>query len=338
MSEITTTIDPVVLTEFARGVANNFDEQKNSLSRFLPSVYKNDIRYSYSRVSQTDRDEATFRAFDAPSPVGRRPSATKVLGELLPISRKIPVSEYANLRIRNASGDEIVEAIFDDAQTLTNAAIIRVEKARAELLETGKITVAENGIVDEYDSGRHANMTPTALASNARWSEASTCTPITNLITWRKLGETHGGMPLNRALLPGDVLANFLQADEVRETTYTTASIPTYASFEDVRTAVFNVTGVVIEPYTKPFGVTGDVISHNKIVMLRDDAPFGVTNWGRTLESMEPEYAALDQASGFVAGSWSTKDPINVWVHVAGIVLPLLGAPDLTLGVQVQDA
>lgn len=337
MTEPTTLIDPVELTEFARAVADNFDEQKNSLSRFLPNVYKNDIRYSYSRMDGT-KDEATFRAFDAESPIGRRPSATKVLGELLPISRKIPLSEYANLRNRNAGNEEIIEAIFDDTKSLGDAAVIRVEKARAEVLTTGKITLNENGIVDEYDSGRHANMTPSALATTARWSESATATPVSNLMAWAALGTTHGGAPLNRVLMPAEVLSNFMKAKEVRETTYQGASIPTFASYEDVRARVFDVAGVLIEPYVKPFGVSGDVIPHNKIVMLRDDMPVGVTNWGRTLEALEPEYSALDQASGFVAGAWQTKDPITVWVHVAGIVLPLLGAPNLTLGVQVQSA
>ena len=74
-----------------------------------------------------------------------------------------------------------------------------------------------------------------------------------------------------------------------------------------------------------------------QVIVVRRDALLGETLYGLTLESFEPEYSSLGSQAGIVAGSWKTRDPINAWVHVAAIMLPILGNPDLTASLQVVD-
>ena len=65
------------------------------------------VKYAYDKGVDALVDEASFRAFDTESPLGRRPGMARKTGELLPISRKIPLSEYAQLRLRGADADAI---------------------------------------------------------------------------------------------------------------------------------------------------------------------------------------------------------------------------------------
>src|SRR5690606_1117077 len=109
-------IDPVELSELARLAREDFDAQSQSLARYLPYVEVDDIKYAYSRGVDDLVYEATFLAVDAESPIGRRAVAARVTGELQPISRKTPLSEYARLRLRAAEARDsgIVAGVYRD--------------------------------------------------------------------------------------------------------------------------------------------------------------------------------------------------------------------------------
>lgn len=328
-------LDPVVLTEFARDSLADFDAQSQSLARFMPYREIPDIRYAYSRGIDALIDQATYRAFDAESPIGRRPGSSRVTGELLPISRKIPLAEYDALRLRNAGNDEIIRGIYRDADRLARGIAARLELARGQLVTTGKVTIAENGLATEYDSGRHASLTVTALAGTARWSDYDDSTPISNVITWKALVKAQTGLEPNRLLVSSEVMAHLQQCDEVRGAFVALANAPARVAIPAVSDAFLALAGVTVEVYETPAGMTSEPIAAEKVVLLRDNVEIGFTAHGVTLEALEPAYASLGPASGVVAGAWKTEDPINVWTKAAAIALPLLSEPDLTLSCQV---
>lgn len=332
-------LDPIELTEFARLNQEDFDAQSQSLARFFPYNPVADIRYSYSRGIDALVDEATFRAFDTESPIGRRPGAARVTGELLPISRKIPLSEYAALRLRNASNDEVIQGIYNDAARLARGIAARFERARGELLVTGKVTLAENGLVTTYDSGRTAGLTVTALAGNHRWSvDHADSTPIADVLAWKALVKAaNGELEPNRLLVSTTVLAYLQQNDEVRGFGQALANAPAMVTRQHVADAFLGLAGVTLEVYETPVGMSTAPIAANQVVLLRDNVALGSTAYGIPLEAQEPEYASLAPQPGVVAGAWKTKDPINVWTQAVALGLPLLGAPDLTLSCQVID-
>jgi hypothetical protein len=331
-------LDPVELSLVARLAAQDFDAQVQSLARFLPATEVPDIRYAYSRGIDTLVDEATYRAFDAESPIGRRPGSSRITGDLLPISRKIPLSEYAALRLRNAGNDEVINGIYNDAARLARGIAARLERARGQLLTTGKVTLSENGLVTEYDSGRAAGLTPTALAGTAKWSDLDDSAPISDVLTWKALVKAASGIEPNRLIVSSTTMAYLQQNDEIRQfgqaVNVSTTGRVGVAQVSDAFSALASVT---VEVYETPYGMTSDPIASNKVVLLRDNVPLGVTAYGITLEAQEPEYAALGPAAGVVAGAWKTDDPINVWTKAAAIALPLLAAPDCTLCCTVHD-
>ncbi len=179
-------IDPAELTEFARLARADFDAQSQSLARFLPYAPIDDIRFAYTRGADALVDEATFRAYDAESPIGRRPGTARITGEIPAISRKIPLSEYAQLRLRSADAQEagVIAGVYRDAERLARGIAARIERARGDLLQTGKVTLAENGVYSTYDSGRDASLTVTSAPSNGYWSNHSGSTPIADMIGW----------------------------------------------------------------------------------------------------------------------------------------------------------
>lgn len=329
-------IDPVELTLFSRNVLAEFDQRVQSLARFLPYREVGDIRYAYSKGVDALIDEATFRAFDAESPIARRPGAARVTGELLPISRKIPLAEYDALRLRRAGNDEIANAVYDDAARLARGVAARLEQARGQLLATGKVTIAENGLVTEYDAGRDVALTPPALTTTARWSDLDDSDPIANVIAWCDLVESISGIRPNRLVISTTVLAYLQQNEQIRGWNIAPALAPQRVASNVVIDAFQALAGVTLEVYQPPAGITRP-ISANVVVLLADGVPLGFTAHGVTLESAEPTFGNRMQP-GLVAGAWlENVDPVQLWTKAVTIALPLLAAPDATFAIDVLN-
>ena len=216
MSEITTIVDPVELTELARIAANDFDTEVATLSRFLPSRETADIRYGYNKADDFFVDPTPFRAYDAETPIGRRGGLQRITGEIPALGRKIPLSEYAQLRLRNASDSEVADQARKDAIQEARSIAARAEQARGELLTSGKVIIAENGFVSTYDSGRNAALTVTALAGTAKWTDTDDSVPLDNIETLAGLTKTHGGLKGNHVIFGEDAYTAFVNTDQVK--------------------------------------------------------------------------------------------------------------------------
>ena len=335
MADFLSLIDPVELTEVARLAQADFDAQVTSLTRFMPNRPVNDIRYAYDKGMAAFVDEAGYRAFDAESPIGQRPSGSRISGEILPISRKIPLSEYAQLRLRNASGDELVAAHFDDAARLAAGIAARVERARGQLLETGKVTINENAVQTEYDSGRAAGHSIALLGATARWSAYATATPIANILAWSELIRAACGVAPTRLIVSATVMAHLQQCDEVRGAFQPAASAPLRVSRDAVNDAFVSLAGVTVEVYQPPAGMSTPPLDPKKVVLVVDTVAVGSTLYGVPVEASEPEYSNLGVQPGVVAGVWKEKDPVTPWTKAVALVLPTLQIPDASLAAAV---
>jgi hypothetical protein len=331
MPDVLDLIDPVELTEFSRVAADDFDAQSQSLARFFPYRGVTDIMYSYGKGLDLLVDEASFRAFDAESPIGRRAPSARVSGEILPISRKIPLSEYAQLRLRNASSDELIQAHFNDAARLARGIVARVERARAQLLETGKVTINENGVVQEYDADRATSLTVTTLATNDRWSAYSTANPVRDILAWSELIYGLTGLRPTRMLVSSGVMSHLQQVASLASWTGITRARITTA---EVVEAIQALAGVTVEVYTPPAGMVTP-LNAKKVVLITEGVQLGASLFGIPVEASEPEYAGLSVQPGIVAGTWKEKDPVTPWTKAVALALPIMASPDTTLCAQV---
>src|SRR5690606_34436931 len=114
-------IEPAELTGYVREALADLEQNRFTLSRYLPSRTIDDLHYRFNRGGEGLAEAATFRAYDAESPIGGRPGLTRVTGELPPISRKVRLGEFDRLRLRQAADDDVVNSIFNDAERMALA-------------------------------------------------------------------------------------------------------------------------------------------------------------------------------------------------------------------------
>lgn len=334
-------IDPATLTGYARDALADLNQNQFTLSQFLPNNDVDDLEYRFTKGGEGLVEAATFRAYDAESPIGARPGITRVSGELPPISRKVRLGEYDRLRLRKAGPDLVAAGLKTDAVRMTRAVAARVELARGDALVNGSVTIAENEVYATVSFGRSGSHSVTAATP---WSTVASATPLTNLLAWQKVYRTTNGVNPGVILLSSDALGYLLLNAEMRALAATTAGTPSIVS-QDMISAVFAAHGLppfqVYDAQVKVNGTATPIIPADKVLLLPapaggpDGTDLGATLWGTTAESLSPEYGVEGDEPGIVAGVYATQDPIALWTKAAGIALPVLANPDLSFVADV---
>lgn len=328
-------IDPAELTGYARAAAADLDINQFTLSRWLPNRLVDDLEYRFARGGDGLADAATFRAYDAESPIGSRPGISRVTGELPPISRKIRLGEYERLRQRKLA-DAVGNAIMSDAERMVQSVAARLELARGQALVTGKVTISENGVIAEADFGRAAGHTVTAAAS---WATTTTDI-IGDLNTWRDVYVASTGQEPGSFVTSRKVMGYMLRNDAFRQLDATIVGTPSIVTPESVNNilSAHNLPPVITyDAQVRVSGSATRVIADDKFLMLPavGSGEMGATLYGTTAESMEPEFGLAGSEAGIVAGAYSTKDPVAIWTKAAAIAMPILANPDLSFAADV---
>lgn len=328
-------ITPAELTGYARAAAQDLAINQFTLGQWLPNREVDDLTFRFVRGGEGLTDAATFRAYDAESPIGSRPGVSRVTGELPPISRKIRLGEYERLRQRKL--DEAVgEAIMGDAERMVRSVAARLEVARGQALVTGKVTISENGVIAEADYGRAAGHTVTAAAT---WA-TDTTDIIGHLNTWRDTYVANTGEEPGTILTSRKVFGYMLRNSAFRQLAATVAGTPTLVTADAVNNVLSAYGLPSITTYDAQVRVNGSavrVIADDKLLLLPSSGAnqLGATLYGTTAESMEPDFGLAGSEAGIVAGAYSTKDPVAVWTKAAAIALPVLANPDLSFCADV---
>ncbi len=324
-------ITPADLTGFARAAVEDVERQKATLSRWLPNYSVPDVVVRTVVANDGNGALAQYRSFDAETPIGSGGTASRKVFELLPLGLKERVSEYDQLRARgNDAAAMVLGGIEKAAIRVANAVVDRLEVARGQAIDTGAITIDENGVKQTMSFGRPGGNTVTAATL---WSAAG-AKPVDDLIAYcdaYALGN-QGAMP-GVILTSRRVVAALQRNADIRGLVATTGGTPGIVSV-DALTAVLAAYGLppIVVYNRKIRGV--NVLPDNKAYLLpaavdpNGQSELGATFFGQTLEAGEPEYGigAADQP-GLVVGSWKTKDPIGVWVHSNAIAMPVLVNP-----------
>lgn len=333
-------IDPSELTGYGRAALYQLEVNQFRLSQWLPSVNVDDIDYRFTRGGEGLAEAATFRNFDTPSRFGGRPGATRVQGSLPPISRQIKLGEHDRLKLRQADDDAIVRAIFADADRMVRAVAARIELARGEALVTGKVILAEGGVVATVDFGRNAGNT---TAAGTVWTDLATSTPLTNMIAWADTYETNsGGERPETALTSRRVLRLLTRNTEIINAIKGAAAGATRVTLAELNALLESEGLPLIETYDAKVSVNKTatrVTAEDKFLYLPakgEGNNLGATLWGTTSESLEPEYGlGDDERAGVVVGVYKQDNPLAHFTNAAGIGLPTLVNPDLTFAADV---
>lgn len=326
-------ISPAELTGFARAAQEDVERRKGTLARWLPNNEVPDVVVRTVVGVDGTGELAQYRSFDAETPIGSGGKGERKVFELLPLGLKERVSEYDQLRMRGGDAAALtLGGVEKAAIRVVNAIVDRLEIARGQALETGGLSINENGVSQAPDFGRPGGNTVTA---SVLWNAGSgTPKPIDDLIAWCDVYKAG-----NQGQMPGAIVtsrkavAALQRSADIRALVATTAGTPAIVSM-DALNAVFS--SYDLPPiYIYDRKIRGNaVVSPNKLFLLpapvdpNGESELGATFYGQTLEASEPEYGigAADQP-GLVVGAWKTRDPIGVWVHSNAIAVPVLVNP-----------
>src|SRR5438309_8625733 len=98
---------PAEVTGYVREALADFNINQFTLSRWLPNEFIDDIEYRVAAGGTGLADAATYRAYDAESPIGKGQPLSSLIGELPPLSLKKRSSEYDRLRLRKVTDQRI---------------------------------------------------------------------------------------------------------------------------------------------------------------------------------------------------------------------------------------
>ncbi|MDR2256982.1 MAG: major capsid protein [Arthrobacter sp.] len=327
---------PAELTQYVRQALADQPQNRFALAAFLPDTQIDDIDFRASVGGGGLARTASFRAYDTESPISGRQSVAKIQGELPPISVKRRLSEYDRLKMRKLDAG-IQDAIFNDAVELAREIQARAEVARGELLQTGKVTIAENGLTLTADFGRDADLTQTAAT---KWNANGDV--FDDLDTWRELYSRKGNGNPGTIIVSRQIISAVVRNEKVREQVYgasdTSSRIVTMEALNSVLGALGLPTFSVYEAQVaNAAGVATPILNPNKVLFLPDDSlKIGETLWGTTAEALDPKYAIEStEAPGIVVGNYSDSDPVANWTKASAIMLPVAPNTNLTLAATV---
>lgn len=335
----TDVVTPLELTTAARMSLEERDRDAGSLSRFLPNTQVDDLVVTLSADRNGLSEAAEFRAYDAETPIGAVPGGKRITVELPPLGQKVRVSEYDQLRQRGNANPAVVKNSIGKVTLRTARGVAdRMELLRGQVLATGKATINENQFIAEQDFGRDADMTVTAANP---WGTAESANPLEDLLAWVQAYTDKNGEAPGALLMSSKAFHSLMRVESLRKMT-TTAHQPLMVPAEFVR-ATFEAYGLPpIEIYDRKVRVGGQnrrVVDEKVALLLPaggDASDLGVTFWGSTLESTDPNYGiAEDDRPGIVVGALKDYDPMGVWVHAAAIGMPVLADANLAMAATV---
>ncbi|MGY5764979.1 major capsid protein [Brachybacterium sp. DNPG3] len=308
------------------------------LDGFLPNKTVQDIEATIDSVTRTNR-AASFRSYDAETPIGQRDAFSRRRVMLPPVGQKTVVGELERLqleRIRNGGGSlaSIAEQVYDDADINARAVLARVELARGDVLEDGKFTLTdENGLTLEADFGVDADnlVAPTDL-----WSDHANATPISDLTEWVEQYTEVNGIAPGYIIMSRTARAHMLQCAEVKASAFPGVTTPPNLAPGQLAGVLetFDLPPITIyDTRIEVGGVASRVISQDKVIFGPEDrASLGETVWGITAEALElaglpnPELT-YEQLPGLVGVVMRTFDPVHTWTKVGGVVMPVIYDP-----------
>lgn len=339
MALITDTITPTDLTGVARIAAEKQDADQATFAQFLPNTQINDT-VARTRDVETGRGEAAqLRAFDAEAPIAAARGVKQVTFDLPALGQKIRVGELSQIRARSLPDAAMQDILGRTAIQVGRAIADRVEMLRAEALVSGKLAVAENGVVADIDFGRDASMEPTVGTS---WEDAG-ATPLSDLLEWAEAYAALNGVEPGALVISKQALLKMTKNKEIVSTATDKASASRVSPA--VVAEVFGQFGfsniITYDRQVNVGGATQRVTPADRVLMLpaAGEVQAGVTVFGTTVEAVDPSYGYdIDQndAPGIVVGEFLEQDPASRWVHGNAIAAPVLVNPNLALSAKIS--
>lgn len=345
MDIITDYVEPAELSGYARAALQDLVVNQPGLARWLPHRNIDDLMYRFTKGGDGLVEAATYRAWDTPAPLSKRPGFSRVTGELPPISRSIRLDEYTRLRTRNDSREAVRESIFGDVRRLVREIVMRFEIARGQALVEGQVVINENGVAGQVVFGRDSSM---SVAPGVLWSDATNADGLVNLRAWVDAYEDRNGSTPGALLTSNRVVGALLAQAKLRVKVGTMLGTPDDVTRRQLNEMLSDRDLPPIYTYGVKYkaanGTATRIIPDDKVLLLpaptepdnEDGTDLGATLLGTTAEALEPEYELQDaDMPGIVAGSYKTQNPVALWTLASAVGIPVEANPDLAMVADV---
>lgn len=337
-------VEPAVLVNYVRRFDNEVlrPETAQTLEDMLPNTPIEDLEYRIRKGSLNDVDIAEYRAWDTPPPMTGRQGVTFVRGSLGPVSRQIPMGEEEFLRTRallTNTDDPIITQIYADAELMTRAVQTRIEVARADLIDDGSVTIAENGLALTANFGRDASMRQTAAIL---WTLPATAKPLSDLLGWVQAYVDRNGVEPGNILMSKYRLPSLALNQELRDYAASNGTTPSRINENTIANILANEGLPPIRLYDRQYrrnGVRTRMLSQNKVYLTPPAGEaLGATFYGITAEALKlasKGYIQRTDMPGIVAVVTETESPVQTYTVGTGVALPAMPNPDLVLDAVV---
>ena len=329
-------IPPAVLTGYVREMPG---PATYTLNQALPDRQIGDIEAAIDVVLRTNR-AATFRAYDAETPVGKRDGFQRSRVQLPPLGQKTVMGEQERLMLQQLqtggfNDAPLVEMIYDEAATNTRAVLARMEVARGDALVDGRVTIQENGLALEADFG----IDPTHLVTAATlWSDTAHASPMDDLHDWVNTYIDSCGEPPGFLRVSRQVLTYMLQSVEIRQLLATIVGAPALVSRTQLQQVLDQYDLPTLVSYNTRIDVDGATVrpipTDVAILTPANPSDLGYTAWGITAEGLElasstdPQlHLSIGDAPGLVALVMREGDPLRTWTKVSAVGMPIITDP-----------
>lgn len=328
MKLITDYATPYELSVVARASQEDRERVDNKLSEVLPTENVDGITITLMSGEDGRVEVAEYRAFDAETSFGHTGgSGKRQTVELAPLGQQARVSEYDRLVQRNAATPERVKEILGKrAVNLGRAVADRLEMARGQVLQTGKLTINENGFNAEVDFQRDPTMQVNAATP---WSDP-TVDVVEEYARWVDAYVDLNGEVPAQALASRQVINAFKKSDVFG--TIVSGPDAVYqrrVSLADVQAFLTEEGLPTLKEYNRKVmrnGANVDVLDPDYMVFVPSaTSGAGSTAMGTTLESLSPRYGIVaGEEAGIVVGSYESDNPMGLYLNSAAIGLPVL--------------
>jgi len=336
-------IDPATLTGYARQSLADYEVQRGTLARWLPNQFVADIVVRLVKGQFGLVDVAKWRAYDAEPEVGKTPVGTRITLELPALGQNIPLSEYEQLRSRNAAENALVKSILKTTDAVVRAVADSMEYLRGVVLNTGIATIAQGNFINADDFGRPAGHTVT-LTGTALWSAPTTADPLTNFTTWSDIYVAANGEDVGSIVMSTRAFRALTKIAGFQTQLVNGAARP--ATADDVRAILAGAGVPPIYLYDRQVSIAGvatKVVPDTQVLLLpapvdpNGESSLGATFWGQTLTSLSSEFGIEDgEYPGIVAGLYrGDKPPMIAEVISDAIGMPVLANAALSFASKV---
>lgn len=199
------------LINYTRRAASN----EMVLSQFFPEQKKGTLDFKMFKGAYNAPVSAEVHAFDSETQLADYDDYSLDTAKLLLIKRQFHISEELIIRLDETSSEPVKEEIkrelYNHVDMLINSIKVRIERFCAEVIQTGKIKIDENGVKMTIDYHMPANHLVTA-----DWTTED-ADPIADIQKWCDTVEETSGVRPTRALTRNAKMREFLNHPKVRK-------------------------------------------------------------------------------------------------------------------------